>query len=128
MLGGILERRFYFLAGDALSNGTMGMASAWLTTGIVDPAWHMLAAMFTGMAAGMGLSLLLMPLFVGLFGAMEVMLPVMLTAMLAGMGFGMAGTMHVLTDLEVLLGGGMSGILVLLLTYAANAGMQGNRL
>jgi hypothetical protein len=106
----------------------MGMASALLATGIVDPTWHMLTAMLAGMAAGMGLSLILMPVFVGLFGAMEVMLPVMLTAMLAGMAFGMAGAMHVLTTLEVLLGGGLCGILVLLLTYAADAGMHGKSL
>jgi len=122
--GCFLERRFYFLAGDALSNGITGMASAWLATVIVDPTWHMLTAML----AGMGLSLILMPLLVGLFGAMEVMLPVMLTAMFAGMAFGMAGAMYVLTALEVLLGGGLIAILVLLLTYAANAGMQGRRL
>jgi len=126
--GVFLERRFYFLAGDTLSNGITGMASAWLATAMVDPTWHMLTAMFAGMAAGMSLSLILMPLFVGLFGAMEVMLPVMLTAMLAGMAFGMAGAMYVLTALEVLLGGGLIGILVLLLTCAANAGMQGGRL
>jgi len=123
-----LERRFYFLAGDALSNAIMGMASAWLATSIVDHTWHMLTAMLAGMAAGMGLSLILMPLFVGLFGAMEVMLPVMLTAMLAGMAFGMADSMYVLTTLEVLLGGGLSGILVLLLTYAADVIMHGKRL
>lgn len=123
-----MERRCYFLAGDALSNGIMGMATAWLATGIVDPTWHMPAAMLVGMAAGMGLSLILMPLFVGLFGAMEVMLPVMLTAMLAGMAFGMAGAMHVLTTLEVLLGGGFLGVLVLLLTYACDARIRGKSL
>lgn len=126
--GGFLERRFYFLAGDALSNGIMGMGSAWLAIAIVDPTWHMLAAMLAGMAAGMGLSLILMPLFVGLFGAMEVMLPVMLTAMLAGMAFGMMGAMYVLTALEVLLGGGLTGILVLMLTYAVDAGMHRRKL
>jgi len=123
-----LEQRFYFLSGDALSNGITGMATAWLATGIVDPSWHMLTAMLAGMAAGMGFSLILMPLFVGLFGAMEVMLPVMLTAMLAGMAFGMAGVMYVLAALEILLGGGMIGILVLLFTYAADAKMQGKGL
>ena len=122
--GDILERRFYFLAGDALSNSTIGMASAWLATCIVDPTWHIFAAMLTGMATGMGLSLILMPLFVSLFGAMEVMLPVMLTAMLAGMVFGMLDAMHVQTFLEVLLGGGLVGILVLMLTYAADAGIH----
>jgi len=123
-----LERRFYFLAGDALSNGIMGMATAWLATGIVDPTWHMLTAMLVGMAGGMGLSLILMPVFVSLFGAMEVMLPVMLTAMLAGMTFGMAGAMHVLATLELLLGGGLIGILVLLLTYTADARIHGKSL
>jgi hypothetical protein len=122
--GGFLERRFYFLAGDVLSNAIMGMATAWLAIVIVDPSWQMLAAMLAGMAAGMALSLIMMPLFVGLFGAMEVMLPVMLTAMLAGMVFGMAEAMYALTALEVLLGGGLLGILILLLTYAADAGMH----
>jgi hypothetical protein len=100
------------------------MAGAWLATSFIDHTWHMLTAMLAGMAAGMSLSLILMPLFVGLFGAMEVMLPVMLTAMLAGMAFGMASAVYVMTTLEVLLGGGLIGIFVLLLTYAANAGMR----
>jgi hypothetical protein len=120
-----LERRLYFLAGDALSNGVMGMATGWLATGMIDPTWHMATAMLAGMATGVGLSLILMPLFVGLFGAMEVMLPVMLTAMLAGMGFGMAGAMYELSAFEVLLGGALSGILVMLLTYAADTGIRG---
>jgi len=103
----------------------MGMASAWLATNIVDPTWHMLTAMLAGMASGMGLSLILMPLFVSLFGAMEVMLPVMLTAMLAGMVYGMLDVIHLQTFLEVLLGGGLIGILVLVLTYAVDAGIHG---
>jgi hypothetical protein len=123
-----LERRLYFLAGDALSNSIMGMVTAWLVTGLVDPGWHMLAAMIAGMAVGMGMSLVLMPVFVSMFGAMEVMLPVMLTAMLAGMAFGMVGAMYILTTLEVLLGGGLIGILVLLLTYAADSGIRGKQL
>jgi hypothetical protein len=106
----------------------MGMATAWLATGIVDPSWHMLTGLLAGMVAGMGLSLILMPVFVGLFGAMEVMLPVMLTAMLAGMAFGMVGAVHVLTTLEALLGGGSIGILVLLLSYAAGATVHGKSL
>jgi hypothetical protein len=116
-----LERRLYFVAGDTLSNCLMGMAAAWLAVHIVDPAWPMPAAMLAGMAAGMGLSMVLMPLFVGLFGAMEVMLPVMLSAMLAGMAFGMAGAMHVPGTPLVLAGGGLTGILTLFLTYAADA-------
>jgi hypothetical protein len=123
-----LEQRFYFLAGDALSNSIMGMATAWLVTGIVDPTWHMLAAMIAGMTVGMGLSLILMPVFVSMFGAMEVMLPVMLTAMLAGMAFGMTGAMQVLATLEILLGGGLIGILTLLLTYAADTRIRGKSL
>jgi hypothetical protein len=122
-----LERRGYFLAGDAVSNGVTGMASAWLASVIVDPAWSMPGAMLAGMIAGMGLSLILMPLFVGLFGAMEVMLPVMLTAMLSGMTFGMAGASYVPTLTGLLFGGGFIGILVLALTYAADAGMHGGR-
>ena len=120
-----MERRVYFLAGDVLSNVIVGMASAWLATVIVDPSWHMYAAMLAGMAAGMGLALVLLPLFVGLFGAMEVMLPVMLTAMLAGMAFGMEGVMHWLSAPGDLLGGGVIGLLVLLLTYGVDAGMRG---
>jgi len=119
----ILEHRLYFIAGDALSNGITGMAAALLAANVVDHSWHMLPAMLTGMAAGMGMSMLLMPVFVGLFGAMEVMLPVMLTAMLAGMAFAMAGAMLELSILDVLLGGALTGILVLvlILTYAADA-------
>ena len=101
------------------------MASAWLATALVDPAWHMLAGMLAGMAAGMVLSMILMPLFVGLFGAMEVMLPVMLSAMVAGMVFGMSAAMYVLTAPVVLLIGGLAGLLVLSLTYAADAAMHG---
>jgi len=104
------------------------MAAAWLATSIVDPTWHMFTAMLAGMVVGMGLSLILMPVVVGFFGAMEVMLPAMLTAMLAGMVFGMAGAMHELTTLEILLGGGLIGILVLLLTYTADARIRGKSL
>jgi uncharacterized protein YacL len=120
----VLERRSYFIAGDVLSNGLMGIVAAWLATSIVDSTWHMFVAMFVGMVVGMMLSLILMPVFVGLFGAMEVMLPVMLTAMLSGMVFGMASATQELTALEILLGGGLSGIVVLFLTYVADAGIR----
>jgi hypothetical protein len=120
-----LERRYFFVAGDILSNGVMGIVAALLAMSIVDTSWHMLVAMLAGMAAGMGISIILMPIFVGFFGAMEVMLPAMLTAMLAGMVFGMVGSMQVLTTLEVVTGGGLTGILTLLLTYAADARIRG---
>jgi hypothetical protein len=120
-----LERRIYFLAGDALSNVVMGMAAAWLSITLVDPSWSMPVGMFAGMFAGMGLGLLLVPVFVGLFGAMEVMLPVMLTAMVSGMVFGMAGAMQAPATPEFLLGGGAIGLLVLLLTYAVDAHLHG---
>jgi hypothetical protein len=120
-----LERRIYFLAGDALANAVMGMAAAWLAAAIADPSWSMPVAMLAGMLAGMGLGLLLMPVFVGLFGALEVMLPVMLTAVLTGMVFGVAGAMQVTAASVVLLGGGLVGLLVLLLTYTIDAGLHG---
>ena len=120
-----MERRFYFLAGDLLSNAVMGAAAAWLAAAIVDPSWSMPAGMFAGMLGGMGLGLLLMPVFVGLFGAMEVMLPVMLTAMLSGMVFGMADAMQAPAVQLLLFGGGAIGILVLLLTYAIDAVLHG---
>jgi len=120
-----MERRIYFLAGDALSNAVMGAVAAWLAAAVVDPSWSMPAGMFAGMLAGMGLGLLLMPVFVGLFGAMEVMLPVMLTAMLSGMVFGMAGAMQAPAVQMLLLGGGSIGILVLLLTYAVDVVLHG---
>jgi predicted branched-subunit amino acid permease len=107
-----------------LSNVVTGMATAWLATGFVDPAWHMPAGMIAGMLAGMGLSLILMPVFVALFGAMEVMLPVMLTAMLAGMLLGMAGTVRVFEPWEALVAGGLIGILTLLSTYALDADLR----
>lgn len=110
-----------------MSNALTGMGAAWLATAMVDPSWSMPVAMLAGMFTGMGLALLVMPVLVGLFGAMEVMLPVMLTAMLAGMVFGMAGAMAVPATPMVLLGGGLLGILVLLLTYAVDAGLHGRR-
>lgn len=120
-----MERRIYFLAGDFLSNTVMGTSAAWLAGVIVDPSWTMPGGMLVGMLAGMGLGLLLMPVLVGLFGAMEVMLPVMLTAMVSGMVFGMAGAMQVPTLQLLLAGGAAIGILVLLLTYAVDAALQG---
>ena len=120
-----MERRLYFLAGDILSNAAMGAAAAWLATVLVDPSWSMPLGMFAGMLAGMGLGLVLMPLFVSLFGAMEVMLPVMLTAMVAGMVFGMAAAMQDTVLPVVLPGGGVTGILVLLLTWAVDARLRG---
>lgn len=124
----ILEHRLYFIAGDILSNSISGTAAALLAAGIVDSSWQMLPAMLIGMTAGMGLSMLLMPVFVGLFGAMEVMLPVMLSAMLAGMVFAMVVTMQQLPLAEILLGGACTGVLVLMLTYSANALLRGKRL
>jgi hypothetical protein len=41
------------------------------------------------------------------------------------MVFGMAGAMHVPTAPAVLLGGGVIGLLVLLLSYAADARLHG---
>jgi len=120
-----LERRIYFVAGDALSNIVMGMSAAWLASAMVDPSWPMPAGMFAGMLAGMGLGLLLMPVFVGLFGAMEVMLPVMLTAMLSGMVFGMTDALQGASAPALMLGGGAIGLLVLLLTYAIDAVLHG---
>jgi hypothetical protein len=120
-----MEKRFYFVAGDFLCNALMGAASAQLAVSIVGPDWHMLTAMLAGMGAGMALSVLLLPICVGLFGAMEVMLPVMLSAMLSGMVFGMAGAMAALPVSMLYIGGTASGIVVLLLTYAANALLQG---
>ena len=100
-----MERRIYFIAGDFISNGIMGMTTALLATRIVDQTWEMFPAMLAGMGIGMGFSMILMPIFVGLFGAMEVMLPVMLTAMLTGMVFAMADTMLGLTVINIMLGG-----------------------
>lgn len=119
------ERRIYFLAGDTLSNAVMGIAAAWLAALIVEPSWQMPAGMVIGMLSGMGLGLLLLPVFVALFGAMEVMLPVMLTAMLTGMVSGMMAAMQPQALHTLLLGGGSIGILVLLLTYAADAVLRG---
>jgi hypothetical protein len=121
----MMEHRFYFLAGDVLSNAVMGAAAAWLAAALVNLSWSMPAGMFAGMLAGMGLGLLLIPVFVGLFGAMEVMLPVMLTAMLSGMVFGMVCAMQTPALPVLLIGGGAIGILVLLLTYAVNAVLHG---
>jgi hypothetical protein len=122
-----MERRIYFLAGDVLSNAVTGAATAWLAAVLVDPSWSMLTGMVAGMLAGMALGMLLMPVFVALFGAMEVMLPVMLSAMLSGMAFGMAGVMQWQAPPTVLPGGAMVGILVLLLTYAVDAGLKVRR-
>jgi hypothetical protein len=120
-----VEHRVYFLVGDVVANGGAGVATAWLVTAVVDPSWHMLVAMLAGMAVAMVLSIIVVPVFVALFGAMEVMLPVMLSAMVAGMVFGMSAGMHVLTTPVVVLGGGLVGLLVLSLTYAADVAMHG---
>jgi hypothetical protein len=120
-----VERRIYFIAGDVLSNVVMGVAAAWTAAAVVAPSWPMPAGMLAGMLAGMGPGLVLTPLCVALFGAMEVMLPVMLTAMLSGMVFGMAGAMGTPGLAALLLGGGSTGLLVLLLTYAVDARLRG---
>jgi len=53
------------------------------------------------------------------------MLPVMLSAMLSGMAFGMAGVMQAPAVPVLLFGGGATGNLVLLLTYAVDAALHG---
>ena len=118
-----MERRPYFLLGDALATLFAGAAIATLA-GLSTPAsWGVLPGMLVGMAIGMILAVPIAFLFVPFFGAMEVMMPVMLTGMLAGMAGGMGPTGA--SGMQLVLLGAAIGFGSLLFTYALNVAIGG---
>ena len=120
-----MERRPYFLLGDALATFFAGAAIA-TVAGMSTPAsWGLLPGMLVGMAIGMILAVPIAFLFVPFFGAIEVMMPVMLTGMLAGMAGGMQSAGTGPSGMRLVFLGAAIGFGSLLFTYALNAAIGG---
>ncbi len=113
------------MAGDILACVTVGAASGWLTSIIVPGDWFAPAAMAVGMIVGMMVGLVGAILFTPLFGSFEVMLPSMLSGMVAGMASGMIDTMAEIGWKDVVLGGGLVGLLCLMVTYLLQFHLRG---
>ena len=121
-----MERRLYFVVGDALACASTGAVTGAACATIFGPAWPMFPAMIVAMLLGMIISLpLIFGLFLWMFGAMEVMVPSMLTGMVAGMAVGMAATRSPVSELEAAGTGALIGLGVLVVTYALNARISG---
>jgi len=116
-----MEKRFYFVLGDVVSNGSIGALAGALLSLIFGPDWNMFIAMITGMVLGMIISLPFAFLFGALFGAMEIMLPVMTTGMAAGMVVSMGATMKPMSLADGAYHGLASGVSVFVITYVLNA-------
>lgn len=114
-----MKNNHWFLLGDILSNGFIGLLSAWLCALWFDIGDNMLAAMLLGMFVPMLLSMPFALIFGRYFGALEIMLPMMLTSMLAGMVSAMLATMYLLTAYQIsfigiVCGFGLLGVVSLL--------------
>ena len=120
-----MDKRFYFVFGDLLSNVLVGAIVAWVSWLIVSPDWNMFVAMWAMMFVGMAISL---PLFIPasmLFGAMEIMLPTMFTGMLSGMVVGMWIPMSPLSALQAVAIGAAVGVLGIVIIWVMNARLRG---
>jgi hypothetical protein len=91
----------WFIFGDVISNGFIGVVSAWLCALWFEIGDNMLIAMLLGMLVPMLLSMPFALIFGRYFGALEIMLPMMLTSMLAGMVSAMLATMYLLTAFQI---------------------------
>ena len=117
-----MEKRFYFVIGDLLSNAAVATIAVALTAWLIGGSWGMLPGMLAGMLIGMIITL---PLALGLLspflGVMEVLSPCMISGMLGGMW----GGMWPLTGGAVFSWGIGTGIIVMITIYALNARMSG---
>ena len=120
-----MERRLYFIFGDILTCTVSGAVGGWLAhTGVpgdLSMFFAMFIGMFLGMLAGMLIGFCLAPLF----GAMEIMLPASLAGMVAGMMIGMGQMMLHPSPEDASIGGALTGLACLLLTYLLQARLRG---
>jgi len=123
-----MDDRLYFVLGDLFSNILIGALVGAVATLLVGTDWNMWLAMFVMMAVGMALSLVGSVALGIWFGAMEVMVPGMLTGMVSGMVVGMWQPMSPLSASEGALIGGLSGLVVLNIVWAANVSLRGLRM
>jgi hypothetical protein len=112
--------------GDVLANVCIGAVAGLAMSALISPAWPMFAAMAAGMVLGHFLALIVGALaFYRYFGMMEVMLPTMITGMLSGMFVAMAASMTQVTAGTGSVVGGLIGLGVLCVIYAANYVING---
>jgi hypothetical protein len=115
-----LKNQLYFLAGDIITNITVGTVAGLAVLYTIPSTWPMPASMFAGMLLGMLAGMLLLPIFVIFFGAMEIMIPVMLTSMFSGMFVSMAAPKQPLEWINTLYIGTACAICVLIYIAGLN--------
>ena len=120
-----METRLRFLLGDLFANATLGMLTALACASLVSENWSPMAAMCAGMLLGMALAFPASIVFGIFFGAFEITIPLMLTGMVAGMAGAMLAATGPLPVHEAIQCGAVLGIVVLALTYIANAFLRG---
>jgi hypothetical protein len=121
-----MERRPYFVFGDALACTVIGAVAALAGAAAVAESWGMVLGMAAGMVVGMVAALLVgFALFFWLFGLIEVMVPTMLTGMASGMALGMLEAIGPVTATAEITLGILIGWTVLALTSFADAQLSG---
>ncbi len=116
-----MERRWYFLFGDLVSNAGVGALIGLVVAALVGETWHPVLGMVAGMLGGGVVALPAAVLLSVPFGAMELMLPVMLTGMTSGMLLGMLAAMGATSSGWAATLGASAGLVVLVATYVLNA-------
>lgn len=117
-----MEKRLYFIIGDLVANAFVATVTVALTAWLIGGSWGMLPGMLLGMLLGMAIALpLTLALLFPILGVMEVMAPCMVSGMLGGMW----GGMWPLAGAEIYQWGIGTGIAVVVIIYAINAGMSG---
>lgn len=120
-----MDHRLYFIAGDLISNISVGSLIALSAALLIGTGWNMFIAMVVMMALGMILGLLLSLALGILFGAMEIMVPVMLTGMFSGMFSGMWLAMTDVAPLQLVYLGAVTGFAVTCIIWLVNTHLRG---
>jgi hypothetical protein len=125
-----MERRGYFIIGDALACATAGAVAAWLSWLAVPAEWNTAlwigVALVLGMAVGMFAGLICGLLFMPFFGAMEIVVPAVLSGVLAGMIAGMLHAAAGIGPVAALWSGALAGLAALAYTYVLQARLAGD--
>ena len=117
----MFEQRPYFVFGDVVSNAAAGALASVTMAAVVDVGWVMPVAMGVGMVMGGLVGTLLSFGAAALFGTMEVMIPMMMTGKTTGMLVAVTASTHVIPTGTAAVNGPVVGVVVLAVTYVANA-------
>jgi hypothetical protein len=117
-----METRPYFVLGDCFSNALVGAFSGWAGIVWMPHAFGFWLGMLVSMAGAMAVTMVLaLTLLLRWFGAHEVMVPTMIGGMTANMTVCAIAHHHAMSALDGAWMGALIGIVVLSLTYIANA-------